>query len=339
MRRYDLRRVLGFAAAATGIGAVLAIVVVWFAAGHLPGDAFTYTAAGERLNAGHEVYRLLPGDSPVLMEPPYPPYPILSPPLIAVVFRPLALVPAGLGPWLWWAAMLVCLAVAVALLVRRAPMATGLGLLVLCFPVAVVVGVGNVDAFVLLGVVLTWILIQRGLDLPAGALLGLLASLKVTPLIFAWWLLIHGERRAAMAFGVAVAVLAALTVLGSYPRVFGEYLDVVRATVNVVPGALSLAGLGRAIGLPPDMAAALGRIALVAAGVAMLALRRHPAAGYSIAGLMLWLGSPAAAAHTPALGLAALAPLAARIGEGARGRAGEERQPVASTIRAEPTGQ
>jgi len=167
----------------------------------------------------------------------------------------------------------------------------------------------------------------RGRGIAAGVLLGLIASLKVTPLIFAWWLVVHGERRAIAAFGLTAVILAALTALGSYPGVFGEYVEVVRATVSIVPGALSLPGLGRAVGLEPDIAAALGRIALVVAGLAILALRRFPAAGYGIAGLMLWLGSPAAAAHTPALALAALAPLAARIGEGA-GRSPEKEIPA-----------
>jgi len=102
--------VASFTIAAIGVATVAVFVFSWFAAGNVPGDAVTYAAAGQRLNAGHEIYRLLPGDNLVLMEPPYPPYPLLSPPLVAVIFRPLAVLPGLAGAWVWWAAMAVVLA-------------------------------------------------------------------------------------------------------------------------------------------------------------------------------------------------------------------------------------
>jgi hypothetical protein len=50
-----------------------------------------YLAAGERLNAGHQLYALMPGNRPVDIHPPFWTVPLLSPPPIAVLFR----VPAG----------------------------------------------------------------------------------------------------------------------------------------------------------------------------------------------------------------------------------------------------
>ena len=84
---------------------VLLTVVVrylWSGWRELPPDAFTYLAAGERLNVGHSLYGLLggAGDRPLIDAALYP-APILSPPLIAVIWRPLA----ALGPgtvYLWW---------------------------------------------------------------------------------------------------------------------------------------------------------------------------------------------------------------------------------------------
>jgi hypothetical protein len=66
-------------------------------------DTWNYLAAGERLNAGHSIYALVAGDRPILLEPPSA-VPLISPPLVAVLWRPLAFLPDWLGMWAWWAA-------------------------------------------------------------------------------------------------------------------------------------------------------------------------------------------------------------------------------------------
>jgi hypothetical protein len=309
-------RAIALAAVVAGLASVVVFLIAWFTSGHLPGDAVTYAAAGERLNAGHEIYRLLPGDSPVLMEPPYPPVPLLSPPLIAVVFRPLALLPGLAGAWLWFATMATLLAVAVAVLLRAAPVITGLALVTLSFPVAVLIGVGNVDALVISGGVSAWLLLRQRRDASAGALIATLASLKLTPLILAWWLVAQDRRRALGAFALTGLVLAVITVAGSSLDVFGDYLGVVGAATGVAPGGFSLAGVARAAGMPIEVAVLLPRLAIALGLVLVVALRSRPGWAWAVAGLLLWLGSPAAATHTPALALVALAPLADRLPPG-----------------------
>jgi hypothetical protein len=304
------------AAVIAGLASVTVFLFAWFSTGHLPGDAVTYAAAGERLNAGHEIYRLLPGDSPVLMEPPYPPVPLLSPPLIAVVFRPLALLPGLAGAWLWFATMAILLGLAIAVLLRAAPVVTGLLLTVLSFPVAVLVGVGNVDALVISGSVGAWLLLRDRRDTAAGALIGTLASLKLTPLILAWWLLAQDRRRALVAFAATIGALAVVTVAGSSVDVFGDYLGVIGAAAGVAPGGYSLAGVARGAGVPVEIAVLLPRLAIGIGLVLVVLLRSRPAPAWAAAGLLLWLGSPAAATHTPALALVALAPLADRLPAG-----------------------
>src|SRR5439155_1700663 len=72
-------------------------IAVWLAtfrafgfAPAVPGsDAWNYLAAGERLNAGHPLYSISPGDRPIQLLPPYWTVPLLAPPPIAVVWRPL----------------------------------------------------------------------------------------------------------------------------------------------------------------------------------------------------------------------------------------------------------
>src|SRR5205823_2822366 len=75
------------------LAALFAVMAMWLRAGSQPGDAYTYLAAGQRLNAGHQLYALSPGDNPVQLNPPYWTVPLLSPPFMAVLWRPLALLP------------------------------------------------------------------------------------------------------------------------------------------------------------------------------------------------------------------------------------------------------
>ena len=70
-RASDRARLVGVLAIAISVGLLLAVVWMRFPYGLIPGDAFTYLAAGERLNAGHPLYAVSPGDRPVGLEPPY----------------------------------------------------------------------------------------------------------------------------------------------------------------------------------------------------------------------------------------------------------------------------
>src|SRR5665811_226267 len=85
---------------------------------HLGFDASNYYAAGQRLNVGHSLYGSLQRDDrPVPGYPAIYPAPLLSPPLIAVAWRPLALLPGTLSMDLWWfggLALLTALTVAFA---------------------------------------------------------------------------------------------------------------------------------------------------------------------------------------------------------------------------------
>src|SRR3954447_7786987 len=62
-------------------------------------DAVTYLAAGERLNAAHRLYVMSPGDRAIYFYPPGLTVPLLSPPPIAAIWRPLAALPVGFALW------------------------------------------------------------------------------------------------------------------------------------------------------------------------------------------------------------------------------------------------
>ncbi len=291
-------------------------VVAWFANGHLPGDAFTYLAAGQRLNAGHAIYSLTTGDSPVLMPPNYPPYPLFSPPLIAVVFRPLAALPGDFGAWLWWACAAVTVVAVVAVALAGRPVAGALLVLALSFSLGVLTGVGNVDAFLLAGAFALYGLMgttdrpPRSAAIAAGAIVGVLISVKLIPLALAWWLLATRRSSALAVATVVVIACAVVVVVGAYPGAFIEYLSVVRSASGASPGAASFAGLTRLVGVPAGLSAIVQYAFIAGALVAIVLLVRRGRrdAAFSVACLTMALGSPAAAAHTPALLLAAIAP-------------------------------
>lgn len=292
------------------VGLLLAMLAVYFQRGLVPGDAFTYLAAGERLNAGHSLYALSPGDRPVDLNPPYWTVPLLSPPPIAVVWRPLAALPYELGVYVWWVAAIASIALGIALLARRRPATTGLAVIALLVPLTYEIGVGNVNAFLLLGLVVTWIFLVRGQDAAAGGLVAVMTAVKLTPLILVWLLLTQRRIRGVGSFLVTGAVVLAVSLAGAGLQAHLDYLGIMRYTTSTGTSALSLAGLGRAIGLSPSVATTLPEIALAAGLAGIFLLRRRPGAAYALAVVTMVTGSPVVNVNWPTVLLAALAPLA-----------------------------
>jgi hypothetical protein len=69
-------------------------------------DNSTYFSAGQRLNAGHPLYGpLVATDRPIPGYPRKYPAPLLSPPLVAVIWCPLAAL-GEMSMTIWWAANL-----------------------------------------------------------------------------------------------------------------------------------------------------------------------------------------------------------------------------------------
>ncbi|HET7474366.1 MAG TPA: glycosyltransferase family 87 protein, partial [Candidatus Limnocylindrales bacterium] len=188
-RAAGARRRIEIVVVAVALGLIAALLVVYFERGFVPGDAFVYLGAGERLNAGHPLYAISPGDRYVGVEPPFWTVPLLSPPPIAVLFRPLAALPNELGVYIWWAADIAAVAAAVFLMLRRRPLVGGLAVMALSVPLVYEIGVGNMNGLVLLGLVLTWRATAVGDERMAGVMTGLVAAFKLTPALLGWWLL------------------------------------------------------------------------------------------------------------------------------------------------------
>lgn len=303
------RRLVDLAVPAIAIGVIAALLVVYFQRGFVPGDAFVYLGAGERLNAGHQLYALLPGDRPVGIEPPFWTVPILSPPPIAVLFRPLAALPNELGVYLWWAADIAAVGAAVLLMLRRRPIVVGLAVIALSIPLVYEIGVGNMNGIVLLGLVLTWRATARGDERTAGILSGAMAAFKLTPALLGWWLLTARRWSAVRWAIVAALVILVVSVAGAGLDAHLRFVGVIRETAATGARPLSLAGMALYVGVPAGIANLLPSAALVGGIVAIALLRDRRDLAFVAAVLTLVLGSPTVSINWFAYLLACLAPV------------------------------
>ncbi len=323
------RRPIDLIAIAVAIGILIAILAVYFQRGFVPGDAFVYLAAGERLNAGHPLYMISSGDRPVGIEPPFWTVPILSPPPIAVLFRPLAALPSDLGVYVWWAASVAALGTAIGLMMRRRPILVSMAVLALAIPLAYEIGVANVNGFVLLGLILAWRATALGDGRATGVLSGVMAAFKVTPVLLGWWLLTSGRWRAlgwAMAAGL---VVLAFSLVGAGLDANLAYLGVLRDTMAVGARPLSLAGMAKFVGVAPDIANLLPTAALAIGVAAVAILRKRPDLAFIATILAMVFGSPSVSINWFVYLLACLAPVVWPI-EGVRA--------AATDVRAVPPG-
>lgn len=289
---------------------VLLIVETWYLWIHwspLPPDAFTYLAAGERLNAGHSLYGPLgPHDRALPFVSLYA-APILSPPLIAVAWRPLAM----LGSWTvypWWAITAGALLGTVALLWSKAPLVTGALALVAVYPLAIQLGAANLNSIVLAGAVGVWLLWRHGRIGTAMGVAVALSAVKVLPVLLVLWLLAVAPRQSWRPFVAATMALAAVSVLGAGIGAHVSYLSVLASTAEggtrlpLVVGACAIAvPISRR---RPDIAYAFAIAAMAVAWasvllIALAALAAFPmqraARAVSLTGVDGRIGRPALA--------------------------------------------
>ncbi len=308
-------RILRVAVPAVALGLLIAIQINYFDRGFIPGDAFTYLAAGERLNDGHALYALSPGDRPVGLKPPFWTVPLLSPPPIAVLFRPLALLPDDLGPYVWWAVCIVAIVGTMVVMLRRRPILVGAAIVILSIPIVYEIGVGNLNGLLVAGIAGAWLLLVRGRDLAAGAVIAGMTALKLTPVVLAWWLITQRRWHALKAFAVAGLVIAGISIVGAGLAPHLEYLGIVRQTSTTGTSELSLAGLGRVLGLDPALAGLLPTLALVAGFGAIWLLRGRPGLAYGAAVVTMLVGSPVVNVNWFTVLLVALAPAVWPMGQ------------------------
>jgi len=310
--RWDWGAVRRIVLPALAGGVLVAVLAVYFQRGFIPGDSFTYLAAGERLNAGHSLYALVSGDRPVDLHPPFWTVPFLSPPAMGVLMRPFALLPGDTGAYAWWLVCLVAIAVVVAALARRRPVVTSVAVIVLAIPLAYEIGVGNVNGLLLAAAVACWILVRDGRAAAAGPVAAVMVAVKLTPLPVAAWVVGAGGRRGLVGLLVGLVVAGLVSLLGAGLDAHLTYLDVARTTATTGLSSFSPGGLVRTLGLP-DPVPTLVPTALLVGGSLLswiLAARGRPAAGFCVAVVAWTFGSAVVNVNTLTLLLALLAPVA-----------------------------
>jgi hypothetical protein len=288
-------------------------VTVWIAAygvfGFRPtrvyGDAWNYLAAGERLNAGHPLYALSPGDRAIELIPPYWSVPLLSPPPIAVAWRPLA--PLGdLAMVLWALACLATTLVGQAILLVKGNLRVALAATVLAAPLAIQGLSGNVNGLFFGALLAAWFLRDR--PLLVGSVVALGAAVKLTPALLAIWLVKARRWRALAATVAAGAVIGLVSLLGAG---IDNHIDWLRSVPTSQPAPGSLATF---FGVSPLVVlVALTAIAIL---VARLGDERW---AFAAAILATTLSSPALYLGHLGLAAAALAPWLTTEGLAVRG--------------------
>lgn len=299
----------GWATAAIGAVVITSLIVMSFTANGVRGwDALTYLAAGERLNAGSELYRLGPKDRPVWIDTAYWSAPLLSPPPIAILWRPLAGLPEPIAIGAWWIVGALVTVGSILAMLRRAPAILGPMLLVLSPAIAWELGVANVNAYLIGGIVAVWLLARAHRDREAGALIALMAALKFWPVVLLVWFVAQRRwRSVTWATGVSGVVgLASVWIVG-----WGPYLEYVAIARETPPSQLSVATILRvAFGLDVPW---IGYAILAAGTAEVIALRERPHLAFTLTVIVMVFASPVINPNTFAILVGALAPWAWRL--------------------------
>ena len=240
-------------------------------------DAWTYLAAGDRLNLGHDLYRLRPGDLPVDLYPSLFPVPMVGPPIMGVIARPIAAIDVGLAIWVvaCWSALLGTMAC----LVDR----VGLPAVVVCILLSLSIGeqlaAGNVASFFPLLLLVAW----KTRDGPvAGIAIGLMAAAKLAPIGLAGWLVGLRNWRAVAALAVTLGAvgIACLVFAG-----WANTIDYLRVLSTVGPSTFSVSS---ALGVSWASYAVL-----VGGSLLSIATARLPRLSFIVGVLAMTFGTPA----------------------------------------------
>jgi hypothetical protein len=256
-------------------------------------DTSNYYAAGERLNAGHSLYAYAPGDRQVLELLFGLPSPYLYPPLIGVLWRPVAaFLPFEPVILVWWAAGMVTFLGMVAWLLWKGGRVSAIGILVLLIPIVWTAWSGNVSTFIAVAIVGAWFLLRSGHDWIAGGVIGFTTVLKLSPAFLGWYLLV--ERRwpalRAMIFTAAISVLISVAGAGLGPHF--EFLEVSSAAARGGGIPASLVGILTSLGAPGDLMPLVAPIVSVVGLAVVFLVRDRPRAAWAAAVATGALASP-----------------------------------------------
>jgi hypothetical protein len=280
-------------------------------------DTSNYLAAGLRLNAGHPLYGPLQlGDRPVPGYPDIYPAPLLSPPLVGVIWRPIALLPDVVAMTAWWFGGVVIITMLVAGFALRGTRQQVLilnGVLLLqvplCLylqpqpnldaliagwwsPVAIGALSGNLNTYLTGAFVLVTWAERRRLNALSGSAAALASALKLGPAVLIGWFAVRGAWRSAIAASAALIGFGILGVLGAGLEANIDYAHLALGGA-IAPSALSLPDvLHHVLGVRQAVAEHLVVLVIPVGLLTMGLLRTHPRTSFTIAILTSIYSSP-----------------------------------------------
>lgn len=304
-------RMLRDAGLALWLGAVLLQPVLWrpdlLHPTTIGTDSSNYAAAAERVAAGHDLYALVEGDRPAPLDnPPEWTVPILSAPPVGIAYLWEELFPEGAGMYIAWIAGIGAMAIMGQILAIAARPVFVVLLIYLIPGLAVTTWSGNVNALIAPGAMFTWWASQqpeRRWQALAGVIVAIAAAVKIGPLFLGVWLVAQRRWHAVLAGLAAGVVIIFAIVLLMGPNALWEYIEIARSAVGE-PTPLSIPGIVRDLGAPPDIQSIALPAAIVLAVVLMFVWRRSPGS-FALAVLAMIYSTPVVRQETAALAIVA----------------------------------
>jgi hypothetical protein len=273
-------------------------------------DASNYYAAGQRLNDGHPLYRLGPGDLPVPMDPSTAGIPLISSPPIAVVWRPLAVLPRDLAIRVWWLAMTAVVIATAVWLTGSGSVLVSLAVAVLSWDLVLTAFSANINAVLIPLLSCVWLAFRANRRGTVGAIVAVAVALKVMPVVLVLWLLVQRRWTELRWFVVTAGALGLLSLAGAGIANHLDWLSVARSTGTTGVSGDSLAGFLEGFGLPAQLAPFVIPTVLAAGCAAIIGLRHRPGLGFAAAIVTMVYANPALHAGSLAVVLPALMPYA-----------------------------
>jgi hypothetical protein len=204
--------------------------------------------------------------------------PNLNPPISALLFQAFDTADPHVAFRVWrWISVAIYLATLI-LLIRRFTSAEPLLLILWSFALAGfwdTLLLGQIYLPLVLATVAAWLLLERGSDLWAGILIGLVIALKPNFLVWPALLFLAGHYRPAIATVATAALVSAVPLVAFGPEVYRQWFELVasdRERAFFLTNA-SLAGLAARAGVP--MLGIVSSVTLLA-GLAAWGLFRRP---------------------------------------------------------------
>lgn len=253
-------------------------------------DFGAFLASGRAAAAGLDPYGIYPPLTPHVIFPGFEAWnPNLNPPISALLFQAFDIVEPGWSLRIWWVISIASYVAAVALLLRRYSYGLHHGLIAIwAFALAGfwdTLYLGQIYMPLVLIAVIAWLRLERGDDVFAGIMIGLLISMKPNFAVWPVLLFLAGHRRPSL-ISFATAAIIALIPLAIFGP--GIYLDWLRLVATDGERAVfltnaSFAGLAARAGFP-----AVGTVLAVSLLLALAAwaFRRSPPV-ISVSGLAL----------------------------------------------------